>query len=74
MRLCDQAGGPPVKVSDDLFDVLQRSLVMYERSEGAFDVTVGPIVRLWRRAGRDRKMPAPDRLAEARGGSSAPTS
>ncbi len=66
MRLCEKAGGPPVKVSDDLFDVLQHSLAMYERSDGAFDVTVGPIVRLWRRAGRDRKMPAADRLAEAR--------
>jgi len=66
MRLCDRAGGPPVKVSDDLFDVLQRAYVMYERSEGAFDVTVGPVVRLWRRATRDHKMPAADRLAEAR--------
>jgi thiamine biosynthesis lipoprotein len=66
MRLCDRAGGPPVKVSDDLFDVLQRAVQMYERSDGAFDVTVGPVVRLWRRASRDRKMPAADRLAEAR--------
>ena len=39
---------------------------MSERSGGAFDVTVGPVVRLWRRARRDRKMPAPERLAKAR--------
>ncbi|MDR3632439.1 MAG: FAD:protein FMN transferase [Isosphaeraceae bacterium] len=66
MRLCDRAGGPPVKVSDDLFDVLQRAIEMHKRSDGAFDVTVGPVVRLWRRAFRDRQMPAADRLAEAR--------
>ena len=66
MRLCDQAGGPPVAVSADLFDVLDQSRVMYDRSGGAFDVTVGPVVRLWRRARRDRKMPAPELLAKAR--------
>jgi thiamine biosynthesis lipoprotein len=66
MRLCGRAGGPPVAVSDDLFDVLQRAHTMYERSDGAFDVTVGPVVRLWRRAFRDHTRPAADRLAEAR--------
>jgi thiamine biosynthesis lipoprotein len=66
MRLCDRAGGPPVVVSEDLFTILQRSRTIYERSSGAFDVTVGPVVRLWRRARRDRKMPAPDTLARAR--------
>ncbi len=40
---------------------------MSERTGGAFDVTIGPVVRLWRRARRDRKMPAPDLLAEAKG-------
>ncbi len=66
MRLCDRAGGPPVAVGDDLFFILQRSKAMYERSGGAFDVTVGPVVRLWRRARRDRKLPAADTLARAR--------
>lgn len=66
MRLCDRAGGPPVAVSADLFLILQRSKAMYERSGGAFDVTVGPVVRLWRRARRDRKLPSTDALARAR--------
>ena len=39
---------------------------MYERSAGAFDVTIAPVGRLWRRARRDRKLPDPARLAEAR--------
>lgn len=66
MRLCSQAGGPPVRVSDDLFEVLDRAREASERSGGAFDVTVGPVVRLWRRARRERKLPDPDRLAQAR--------
>ncbi|HEV3168674.1 MAG TPA: FAD:protein FMN transferase [Isosphaeraceae bacterium] len=65
MRLCDQAGGPPVKVSDDLFTVLERAQDISRRSEGAFDVTVGPVVRLWRRARRTRELPDPETLKHA---------
>jgi thiamine biosynthesis lipoprotein len=60
------AGGPPVRVSAELFDVLQRSKAIWERSGGAFDVTIAPVGRLWRRARRERKLPDPHRLAEAR--------
>jgi thiamine biosynthesis lipoprotein len=66
MLLCEKAGGPPVPISDDLLDILLQSRTIYERSGGAFDVTVGPVVRLWRRARRDRKMPDAQLLARAR--------
>ncbi len=36
-----------------------------ERTGGAFDPTVKPVVKLWRRARRQQEMPDPDRLAEA---------
>jgi FAD:protein FMN transferase len=65
-RLPRSAGGGPVTVSGDLFDVLARSKRMYERSGGAFDVTIAPVGRLWRRARRDHKLPDPARLAEAK--------
>ena len=65
-RLSQSAGKQPVPVSADLFDVLDRSRTMYERSEGAFDVTIAPVGRLWRRARRERKLPDPLKLAEAR--------
>lgn len=66
MQLCKKAGGPPVKVSDDLFAVLARAREVSRLSDGAFDVTVGPVVRLWRVARKTGKMPAPDQLAQAR--------
>ncbi len=47
-KLSRSAGGPPAKVEADLFDVLARSKRMYERSGGAFDVTIAPVGRLWR--------------------------
>jgi thiamine biosynthesis lipoprotein len=64
-QLSRRAGGPPVKVSEDLFQVLAAAQVVALRSGGAFDVTVGPLVRLWRRARRRHELPDPNRLAQA---------
>jgi thiamine biosynthesis lipoprotein len=65
MRLCEKAGGPAVKVSGELFFVLSRAQQVSRESDGAFDVTVGPVVRLWRRARRTRQLPDPDKLKAA---------
>jgi thiamine biosynthesis lipoprotein len=67
MQLCRTAGsGQSVKVSPDLKAVLSRALALSRKSEGAFDVTVGPIVKLWRKARRSKTLPAADELAAAR--------
>ncbi|HQU43264.1 MAG TPA: FAD:protein FMN transferase [Pirellulales bacterium] len=66
-KLSDTAGkGRVVPLGTDLWTVLERSQQLAERSGGAFDVTVGPYVRLWRRARRNKEFPAAERLAEAR--------
>jgi thiamine biosynthesis lipoprotein len=65
-RLSRSAGGPAVPASVDLFEVLSRSKAIWERSGGAFDVTIAPVGRLWRRARRERKLPDRARLAESR--------
>ena len=66
MRLCDQPCGKPVPVSADLFDVLQRAQKVSKVSGGAFDVTVGPYVRLWRFARKHKVLPTPAEIATAR--------
>jgi thiamine biosynthesis lipoprotein len=65
MRLCAKAGGDPVKVSDELFFVLTKADAVSRCSDGAFDVTVGPVVRLWRLSRRTQKLPDPDKLKKA---------
>src|SRR5262249_14012750 len=45
---------------------LSRAQEVSRLSDGAFDVTVGPVVRLWRRARKTRQMPAAEELAKAR--------
>ena len=66
MRLCQKAGGQPVRVGEDLFVVLSRAQEVSRLSAGAFDVTVGPVVRLWRRARKTQQLPDPEKLARAR--------
>ncbi len=66
MRLVARSGGPPVAVGPDLFAVLARSQDLFERSGGAFDASIAPVVRLWRRARREQKLPDPALLARAR--------
>lgn len=58
--------GKAVALSQDLWTVLERSQKLAKETGGAFDVTVGPYVRLWRRARRAKEFPAQQRLAEAR--------
>ncbi len=46
-RLARAAGGPPLSVSRDTFEVLELSKQYGRLTRGAFDVTVAPLVRLW---------------------------
>jgi thiamine biosynthesis lipoprotein len=57
MKLCERAGGAPVEVSADLFAVLQKADEVSKLTDGAFDVSISPVVRLWRKARRSREMP-----------------
>ncbi len=66
-RLSDTAGsGRAVAVSDDLWRVLVRSLEVSRDTEGAFDISVGPLVRLWRQSRVVKMLPSPERLEAAR--------
>lgn len=64
--VCQQAGGPPVKISDDLFRILVESNDLAELSDGAFDVTISPLSRQWRRARRLKQLPTQEQLDQAR--------
>ena len=66
MRLCARAGGPPVAVSRELFTVLSSAQHLSRMTDGAFDVTIGPVSRLWRLARKSKRMPDPADLASAR--------
>jgi thiamine biosynthesis lipoprotein len=64
-RIAGIAVGAPVEVSRDLFTVLEAARELAEATAGAFDVTQGPVIRLWREARRSRHVPDEDALREA---------
>lgn len=66
MRLAREAHqDEPVAVSSDLHFVLSHAASIGEKTDGAFDVTVGHLVRLWRRARRQHRLPREDALSTA---------
>ena len=68
-RLCRLAPHrEPVAVSDDLLEVLLRSVAISRASNGAFDPTVGSLVRLWRRCHQAGRLPREHELDRAREG------
>ncbi len=56
----------PIPLSNDLWNVLTYSQELSRQSDGAFDPTIGPLTKLWRRARRQNELPTAERLAEAR--------
>ena len=54
-----------MRVSEDLFAVLDSSQDLAEATGGAFDVTQGPVIRLWREARKTARVPDPAALKEA---------
>ena len=64
-RLTRAAVGRPVPVSRDLFRVLAAAQGLARRTSGAFDITVGPLSELWRRARRQVELPSDRDLSAA---------
>lgn len=65
MQLRAQPTETPVPLSSDLLTVLWWSQQLAELTEGTFDPTVGPAVRVWRESRRTKTMPDDSALARA---------
>lgn len=59
-------GGRFVPVSDDFWSVLTAARELSAKSDGAFDITVGPMVKLWRKSRRSRVRPTESEIAAAK--------
>ena len=58
--------GEPVPLSPLLFGLLEHSRRIAEATDGAFDPTLGPLTKLWRKTRADRSLPDPEILKSAR--------
>src|SRR5215217_4641042 len=66
-RLSTTPAGAAVGLSDDLWRVLSASQDLAVATDGAFDVTQGPVIRLWRAARGTGRLPDEHALGEAAG-------
>ena len=66
MRLNREGADGPVRVPVGLYYALAESLKYSALSGGAFDITVGPLVRLWDRSAEENRLPTESEMAEAR--------
>jgi len=55
-----------VRVSPATFRLLEQAARLSVETEGAFDITVGPLMRCWGFVGGAGQVPTPEALAEAR--------
>ena len=55
----------PVEVERQLFELLQRSIWLHTETEGAFDITAGPLSRLWGFTRREGRVPSDEEIAGA---------
>ena len=60
-----RAYGQSQVVSKELFEVLEQAQRISRVSGGAFDVTIGPLSQVWRRAFRTEQFPDSARIEEA---------
>jgi len=56
----------PVRLSSALYDILIQSKKAFELSEGAFDITMGPLSKLWRKARRQHQFPTDSTVRSTR--------
>jgi thiamine biosynthesis lipoprotein len=65
-RVNKNAFARPVKVGPATFEVIRKSIEISKLTDGAFDITVGPLVKLFRTARDTGKAPAPEQIADAK--------
>ena len=65
-QLNARAAQKPVQVSPELFALLQHAQRLYVETDGAFDITIAPLVRCWGFTDNQGKMPSAEAVAKAR--------
>jgi FAD:protein FMN transferase len=64
-KLCRKSGnGQWVSLPDHFWNVLWQSKGAFNYSRGSFDVTIGPVAKMWRRARAENVFPDPALVAE----------
>ena len=60
----NNAGIKPVKVSDESFEIIEKALDYSKQSKGGYDLTIGPLVKLWSIGLPEAKVPSDNEIKE----------
>ncbi|SHE80376.1 FAD:protein FMN transferase [Clostridium fallax] len=61
-KVNSSSGLNPIKVKDDTFQITKKGLEYSKLSEGSFDITIGPIVKLWSIGLPEAKVPTDEEI------------
>jgi thiamine biosynthesis lipoprotein len=64
-RLNRLAGHAPVPVERGLFNLLRLAATVHDETEGAFDITAGPLIKTWGFFRREGRLPDDAEIADA---------
>jgi len=52
----------PVELPQDTYNLIKQSLILSEKTEGAFDITVWPMIRLWKEGAKRNLLPTEEQI------------
>lgn len=58
------SGIKPVKVSGDTFEIIKIAKIIAKETDGAFDITMKPVVDLWSKARAEKRIPSKESIKE----------
>lgn len=62
LRLGLEQGVTPQFVSHELFQLLKFAQTISQNTRGAFDITVSPLIQLWKKCGKENRLPTQEEL------------
>ena len=64
-KVNQNAGITPIKVSDEVFDLVERALKISKLTNGAFDISYASMDRIWKFDGSMKSMPSEDAIKKS---------
>ncbi|TMM53465.1 FAD:protein FMN transferase [Maribacter algarum] len=64
-RINSNAGIKPVKISDELFKLIERCKQISELTDGAFDISYSSMDKIWKFDGSMKEMPSAERIKKS---------
>lgn len=59
----NHANAQPVEVGADTYQLMVQAVKYYSLTEGTFDITIYPLIELWKQAEKSNRIPTPQEIA-----------